>query len=63
MKMPEMKMPEVKVPDVKLPELKMPDVDVAAMTTQTRGKVTDAAKSAKGSLEHAVTLMREAIGA
>jgi hypothetical protein len=48
------------MPDVKMPDVKVPDMD--AMTTQTRDKVTGAAKSAQGSLAHAVTLVREAMG-
>jgi hypothetical protein len=51
------------MPEVKMPEVKMPDVDVSAMTTQTRDKVTEAAKSVKGNVSHAVTLVREAVGA
>jgi hypothetical protein len=50
------------MPKVDMPKVKLPDVDVAGMTTQTKTRVTDAAKSVRGNVSHTVDLIREAVG-
>ncbi len=45
-----------------MPEVKMPEVDVAGMTTQTKDRVTGAAKNVQGNVTHTVELLREAVG-
>jgi hypothetical protein len=50
------------MPKVDMSKAKLPDVDVAAMTTQAKDRVTVTAKSVRGNVSHTIDLIREAVG-
>jgi hypothetical protein len=67
--LPKFDVPKFDVPNFDLPKLDLDDVaarlhvaDVTAFADEARSRATTAATSVKGNVNHAVTLLREAVG-